>query len=51
MTINSGSNIDPVEAPEGYVAFSKAGEVTVSKNSELTFPMCLQLRELDPGIN
>lgn len=28
VTINSGSNIDPVEAPEGYVAFSKAGEVT-----------------------
>lgn len=44
--VRSDGGIDPVESPEGYVAFSKAAEVTVSKNSELTFPVS-QLRNLD----
>lgn len=50
VTINSGSNIDPVEAPEGYVAFSKAGEVT-GKLVHANFGTKKDFEELNYSVN
>lgn len=50
VTINSDSNFVPVEAPEGYVAFSKAGEVT-GKLVHANFGTKKDFEELNYSVN